>query len=56
MRKINKSTRSKYTVHHQKLQYVNNHKAKSFGKKPVTLFNNVKNVTKGFSTIVLNME
>jgi hypothetical protein len=56
MRKITKSTRSKYTVHHQKLRYVNNHKAKSFGKKRVTLFDNVKSVTKVFSTIVINME
>jgi hypothetical protein len=56
LRKITKSTRSKYTVHHQKLRYVNNHKAKSFGKNPVTLFDNVRSVTKGFSTIVLNME
>jgi hypothetical protein len=56
MRKITKSTRSKYTVHHQKLQHVNNHKTQSFGKKPVTLFKNVKSVTQVFSTIILNME
>jgi hypothetical protein len=55
MRKITKSTRSKYTVHHQKLRYVNNHKAKSFGKKLVTLFDNVKSATKVFSTIVINI-
>jgi len=48
MRKITKSTRSKCTVHHQKLQHVNNHKTKSFGNKPVTLFKNVKSVKKCF--------